>query len=497
MLSRTERARASRSWATSPSLPTSGVSRRLANAGAPGLSSTRRQTTVSPLPAASSSTRIASSASCREKSATAISPAATCSARRVDLTTTSAPSSSCPGWTRSPSTISPVKTPARSSSRARQVLSSSSTSAGSPSRASTAARSARSASSSCRIGTPKTPTSVSPVSPASVPPWRSTTAETASTERARTRASPSGSRGPPAAEECARTKATVVTVFRTSRAGPPATSTAVSEDGGSSAGSWRRMSPSRRWSSGPGSIPSSSTSTCRASRYAASASAWRPARYRASIELPAEALAQRMGGDESFEVADEVLLRPGGEREVEPCLERDEAELLEAGDLALRERFVAQVGERRAAPERERLVDKRSGGRRVADRALVPCTGEQILETVAVEAPGRHVEHVAGRLRRQVRARATEDLAEPGYVPLERRLRSLRRLLAPELRRSGGRSRPPRCDGGGGWRERRAAVPHRGRAARFRPTPRAAPESGTPLSARLRVHAASRALAVR
>ena len=40
----------------------------------------------------------------------------------------------------------------------------------------------------------------------------------------------------------------------------------------------------------------------------------------------------------------------------------DRAQLLEPGDLGLRERLVHEVGERRAAPERERLAERRLGG---------------------------------------------------------------------------------------------------------------------------------------
>ena len=260
MPSRRERANASRSWPSSPPLPTKGVSNRLANAGAPGVSSRSRHAPVASLPGSSGSTRIASFASRREESAIAVSPGAACSARRIALATTSAPSSSGPTGAASPSTISPVTTPVRSSSRARHVLSSSSTRSGSRSSVSTAARTARSASSSCRVGTPKTPTSVSPVTPATVPPWRSTAPETSSTDRARTRARASGSSGLPVESECARTKTAAVTVFRTSCAGVPWSGAAGSGGGASRTGSWRRMSPSRRCSSGPGSIPSSSTS---------------------------------------------------------------------------------------------------------------------------------------------------------------------------------------------------------------------------------------------
>ena len=104
-------------------------------------------------------------------------------------------------------------------------------------------------------------------------------------------------------------------------------------------------------------------------------------------ELPAEALTEGMGADERLELADEVSGRPGREVEIDPGLERNQTELLQAGDLALRERLVAKLGERRAAPERERLVEQLRGRRRVARRALVLRTPEQRLEAIPVEPP--------------------------------------------------------------------------------------------------------------
>jgi hypothetical protein len=54
----------------------------------------------------------------------------------------------------------------------------------------------------------------------------------------------------------------------------------------SSEGSWRRIASCRRRSSGEGSTPISSTSVRLACRYASSASAWRPDRYRTSMRCP-------------------------------------------------------------------------------------------------------------------------------------------------------------------------------------------------------------------
>jgi hypothetical protein len=60
--------------------------------------------------------------------------------------------------------------------------------------------------------------------------------------------------------------------------------------------------------------------------------------------------------DERFELADQLCVGAECEVGLEAFLERCEAQLLETGDLALGERLVGEVGERRAAPEGERLV---------------------------------------------------------------------------------------------------------------------------------------------
>ena len=68
-------------------------------------------------------------------------------------------------------------------------------------------------------------------------------------------------------------------------------------------------------------------------------------------ELGAEALAERVGGDELLQLADDVRMPAEGEIRLDPALERGQAQLLEARDRRLRERLVGEVGERRPAPE--------------------------------------------------------------------------------------------------------------------------------------------------
>ena len=72
-------------------------------------------------------------------------------------------------------------------------------------------------------------------------------------------------------------------------------------------------------------------------------------------ELAAQALAQRVLADEPLQLGHELRVAAELEVGVDPLLERGEPLLLEAGALGACERRV-ELGERRPAPERERLT---------------------------------------------------------------------------------------------------------------------------------------------
>ena len=72
-------------------------------------------------------------------------------------------------------------------------------------------------------------------------------------------------------------------------------------------------------------------------------------------QLPGEPLAQRVVADGRRELADELGVPAVGELALEAALERGQAQLLEPRDLALGEVLEREIGERRAAPERQRL----------------------------------------------------------------------------------------------------------------------------------------------
>jgi len=92
-----------------------------------------------------------------------------------------------------------------------------------------------------------------------------------------------------------------------------------------------------------------------------------------------------MLGDESFQLTDKTRLQAEGELGLDTFFERGEPQLVEPGDLTLCERVVPKVGERRAAPERERLSKplRRLAGQ-VASEGIA-AGSEQVLELRRVQ----------------------------------------------------------------------------------------------------------------
>ena len=123
---------------------------------------------------------------------------------------------------------------------------------------------------------------------------------------------------------------------------------------------------------------------------------------------------------------------PEHELGVDPLLERREAKLLEPLDGRTGERLVGEVGERRPAPEVERLVEQGGRGRGVVARAGAPGLRRQALEAGEVEVLVADAEDVAGRPRLDRVGRA-ERAPELRHLPLNLRDRGHRRPSRVEL----------------------------------------------------------------
>ena len=80
--------------------------------------------------------------------------------------------------------------------------------------------------------------------------------------------------------------------------------------------------------------------------------------------LAAQALAQRIRSDERVELSDELAVATELQQRFDPVLRRREPEIVETADVVTREVLEGELGERRASPERERLVEQpgRLGG---------------------------------------------------------------------------------------------------------------------------------------
>src|SRR5207237_1272557 len=73
-------------------------------------------------------------------------------------------------------------------------------------------------------------------------------------------------------------------------------------------------------------------------------------------QLAAQPLAERVLGDQAFELTDELGVAAAFEVELEASLQRGQAKLLQASGLRLRKGLEGEVSERRSPPESKRLA---------------------------------------------------------------------------------------------------------------------------------------------
>ena len=118
-------------------------------------------------------------------------------------------------------------------------------------------------------------------------------------------------------------------------------------------------------------------------------------------QIPPQAFAERVLGDECLELADQLIVAPEREVGVDPKLDRCQPDLVEPGDGRLGEALVGEVSERPAPPERQRVAEplRRVGCQAASEQA--PSLVHQPLEAVEIERIGLDADDVAGRSRRQ------------------------------------------------------------------------------------------------
>jgi hypothetical protein len=109
-------------------------------------------------------------------------------------------------------------------------------------------------------------------------------------------------------------------------------------------------------------------------------------------QLPTQALAQRVLGDQRLELRGDLAVTAQSQPRLHVVLEGGDPLLLQAPDRLLGPRLVAQVGERRAAPQRQRLGQHVGG---VLRAGRLPRAGRQLLEARDVQLLGTDPRHVA------------------------------------------------------------------------------------------------------
>jgi hypothetical protein len=114
-------------------------------------------------------------------------------------------------------------------------------------------------------------------------------------------------------------------------------------------------------------------------------------------QLPSRALPERVLTDEKLELRNHLLVTTGGEARLDQFFARADPKLVEPRNRPLRERLIGEIGQRRTAPERQRLGQQ---GNRVlrAPRIQVRAPGlVKTFEAVRVELIRLELQQVARR----------------------------------------------------------------------------------------------------
>ena len=116
---------------------------------------------------------------------------------------------------------------------------------------------------------------------------------------------------------------------------------------------------------------------------------------------------------------------------VDPILERRQALLLEPRDLALRERLIHEVRQRRPAPKREGAPKPVTRYSRISRSQRAATLSDQCIEPIEVNLAARGLEQIPATARDQ--QSIAERFAQMRHVALNDLLGARRRLLTPQL----------------------------------------------------------------
>jgi hypothetical protein len=121
--------------------------------------------------------------------------------------------------------------------------------------------------------------------------------------------------------------------------------------------------------------------------------------------LGLQPLAQGVAARQAAKLRQDLFVAPKLEVSLDPFLQRDQAQLLEALRLAAGELLVGQLAVRLPSPEAECALQQRGGQGRVSFPCGRPCPCQQALEAPGVDCIVVHLERVAGASRHDARAR--------------------------------------------------------------------------------------------
>ena len=156
-----------------------------------------------------------------------------------------------------------------------------------------------------------------------------------------------------------------------------------------------------------------------------------PGRLEGAHQLAAQPLPQRVGRGQLLKLGHEPGAAAQGQVGLDPVLDGAQPQLGQPGDRRGRERRVGHVGQRRPAPQAQRLGEQRRPGDVVAVRQRRPAPPGQLLERPGIHLAGVRRQPVA---RRAVLDRvAAQDPAQPGHQRLDRVRRVRRGVVRPQV----------------------------------------------------------------
>ena len=209
---------------------------------------------------------------------------------------------------------------------------------------------------------------------------------------------------------------------------------AAADDASAASSSWKS-----RCSSTPGSMPSSVRDHLLCLRVHLKRLGAPPGVLKSPHQQQPEPLAHRVLRHKPTQLRNHLRRPAAGEVRLDAQFGRGEPELRHAVGLRGEQWRQRDVGEQRPAPQPERVTEQRGGavfGSPAAERT--PALRDQRLEVLDVQVARRRPQHVPGRpVEEQPALGVADDLLQPVHVNADQVVRRTRRVIAPQLDRSG------------------------------------------------------------